>query len=148
MSLNQRNLASIVKVSLLPKDDITAMPELNLATTETAGAVSTGGTWDDVDFTIHSAVYKEKFNKGRGFGTWQVELTGKHVELERFTLDALNKRYIMDVTDANGTRLLVGTKDEPLVLSMEQDSGQPSSGRFATLVVGGELSRRPPIYNP
>lgn len=148
MALNQRNLASIVTVNLLPKDDITAMPDLNLATTETTGAVTTGGTWDTIDFSIHSAVYKEKFDKGRGFGTWQIELSGKHVELERFTQDDLNKRYIMDILDANGTRLLVGTDKEPLMLGMEQDSGQPSSGRFAKLVIGGELSRRPPIYNP
>lgn len=148
MSLNQRNLTSIVVVKLLPKDDITLMPELNLAKTETTNAVTTGGTWIEIEFTIHSAVYKEKFNKGRGFGTWQIKLNGKHVEMERFTIDDLNKRYIMDIEDANGTRLLVGTKQEPVELSIEQDSGQPSSGRFATLFIGGELSRRPPIYNP
>jgi hypothetical protein len=148
MALNQRNLTSIVSVKLLPKDDITSMPDLNLAKTETTGAVTTGGTWIEIDFTIHSAVYKEKFNKGRGFGTWQIELNGKHVEQERFTIDDLNKRYIMDIEDANGTRLLVGTDQEPIELRMEQDSGQPSSGRFATLVIGAELSRRPPIYNP
>ncbi len=148
MALNQRNLASIVTVKLLPKDHITAMPDLNLAKTETTGAVTTSGTWDTIDFSIHSAVYKEKFEKGRGFGTWTIELVGKHVELERFTQDDLNKRYIMDILDANGTRLLVGTDTEPVILGMGQDSGQPSSGRFATLTISGELSRRPPIYNP
>jgi hypothetical protein len=148
MSLNQRNLTSIVSVKLLPKDDITSMPDLNLAQNKTVGAVIHIGYWRTIDFTVHSAVYKEKFNKGRGFGTWQIELTGKHVEKQRFLFDELNKRYIMDIEDANGTRLLVGTDQEPLVLSMEQDSGQPSSGRFATLAIGGELSRRPPMYNP
>jgi hypothetical protein len=148
MSLNQRNLTSIVSVKLLPKDDITAMPELNLAKNKTVGAVVHGGYWRTIDFTIHSAVYKETFNKGRGFGTWQIELTGKHVESQRFLMNEINKRYIMDIEDANGTRLLVGTDQEPLVLSMEQDSGQPSSGRFATLVIDAELSHRPPMYNP
>lgn len=146
--LNQRNLASIVSVKLLPKDDITSMPDLNLAKTETDGPVVTSGTWVDIDFTLHSAVFKETAKQEGGFTVWPVELVGQHVEIDRFTMDDLNKRYIADVTDANGIRLLVGTDEQPLTLTMVNDSGNPSKGHFATLTLGGVLGRRAPIYNP
>lgn len=148
MALNRTNLAGIVSLKLLAKADVTSMPELNLARTETVGPVVTSATWTDVVLEKHSGVMMERCVQKRGVAAWEVELTGDHVEESRLYHDSLSRRYIADITDANGTRVLVGTKDEPLTLSFKHDSGKPSAGRKVVLSLTGELSERSPVYVP
>lgn len=148
MTLNRRNLASIARVFILEKDAIDSMPELNLTRTATTGPVVTSGAWVELEFTKLSAEFKETPKPDNGTVTWNVELTGKHVETERFTNDDLNKRWIADITDANGVRLLVGTDEQPLQFSLVQNTGQPNAGHLAVLSLGNSLSDRPPVYVP
>lgn len=146
MSILKDNVASVASLKLLPKDDISAMPELNLQKTETTGAVATSAQWTELDFSQYSAVLKQKSNNDGGFNTVTVELTGNLIEETDLTIDDLNKRYIADAVLGSGKRLLLGTYLEPLTLEMEHDTGNPSKGSFAKVRLSGVLSRRSPEY--
>jgi len=148
MSLNRPNLASLVQVLLLPIDDITSFPDLNLERDAIESAVTTTGTWEAIDFTKHSAVLSEKAMDKKGVRYWTVEIAGDHVVNEQHRNDAIHKRYIADVTDANGLRMLIGTPDQPLRFETARNSGTPNKGNKNAIKLTTQLNERPPTYRP
>jgi hypothetical protein len=146
--LNRDNVVGIAAIKFIGNNQVASMPLLNVNKSETVGpVVLSQGEWYDLDFEPDTAVMSITSRYEAGHLVWTVSVRVRQAIFDEYADPP--GRALLDVTDKNGRRYLVGTKDEPLPLNTDESTGA-KAGDFGgmDIVLEGRLMNKPPIYNP
>jgi hypothetical protein len=154
-SLNFINTPGVKEIQILHQKGVDEFPDVTHGTNliETAPTLNAGYAWTtDFYFTPYTANYTESEELDRGTNTWSVKVEcfqPKNDEDDIYAAIQLErKRFIIDCTDNDGRRRLVGTKDQPLRLAQRYQLGiKPGEPKGTVFVFEGRLSKRPPFYS-
>jgi hypothetical protein len=147
------NIAEIASIKMLRNVQIGSWPLLNSSQNviNTAVVPSTG-TWTPIDFVIYTAELSVKMVEVNDTEFWDVAVsfTMAKLQADQYRMSAAARyRYVVDVTCANGARLLLGTPEDLLRLSVDDSSGKKGGAMNGSrLVVKARLRQRPPFYTP
>ncbi len=118
---NGFNMGGIVKYNFILVDDVVSIPEAENGKIAGPVVLVTGGVWSKGYGQRGSTVYSEPEEK-TGAGSVFKWLFESVVPKDRTENDVLfykmrNGGFIIDYTDGNGLRKLIGSKSEPLQFS-------------------------------
>jgi len=153
--LNFNNQGGIYSAKLLHNIGVQRIPDVVFGTHRIDGAVvlNSGYAWEAPYFTESTANWTEQ---EKPMGTDSVFVQRVELLIPLHDHDGIyeqivreRKRYLIDLTDRDGNRRLVGTKLQPLQLVHKFETERDPSGRKATvLVFEGETNERAYFYAP
>lgn len=150
--LNEFNSPGLARVRIAPLIAATiGVPYAMRLTQEVvlAGAVE----WSETEFTEGTARYTERKVNENGDSYWECAIAMLRPKGEETWLQQLNEghelRFIADITDHDGQRRLIGTRDEGLLFDISYDTKLWWGDRKEeAIVLTGRFRQRPPFYAP
>jgi hypothetical protein len=133
-------------------ESIQAIPETIGGTIHAEVTLQAGTRWMDCRCTEESMNYKEDPQES-DHGSYFYKEFSAFIPKERpETVDFLNanknRRFILDITDNNGSRRLVGTREEPMYFRSSHDTKDKVSGINGNRIVFyGDGEFKSPFYD-
>lgn len=145
------NLGGVQPFKFIPVDDIASMVEpINSKVLEPV-TLKALARWFNCYATEGTIKYNEEKQQSPHGDYYKAKLTAFIPKDRAEVIEQLkqmnNKLFVIDYTDNNGLRKLVGTIDNPLSFSDTIDTGDNASKRNGyTIEFSGELLKKAPTY--
>jgi hypothetical protein len=145
------NLGGIVKFKFIPVDDVESIDIAIEHIITTPVVLKENKRWFDAYATLGTMQYTEVQEKTPSGDIFKCQLVAAIPKDWADISDQLNKmrnqRFIVDYTDSNGLRKLVGSIDEPLFFKSELNTKNEAAARNEHIITFfGESSHKAYIY--
>lgn len=139
----------------IPVRAVASIPDTDFETNTVTAAptLETDGQWFSGYFAEHSGGYGETKKEPGGDVWFDCKMVGFYPAASADTMNPMlqnmNDRYILDITDKQGNRRLVGTLQEPLDMAYEFMTRTSNAERKGVaFVFSGGLCSPAPFYAP
>lgn len=143
------NLGGNYSFKFIPVGDVDEIPETFEGAVHHAVELKSNTMWFDGECTEHTMSFKDEQRESDHGSYHEKEFTGIVPKDREEMIDLFNRikdqKFILDITDNNGTRKLVGTLTEPMYLTAGMDSKADPSGRneYRISFKGSGIDRSP-----
>lgn len=146
------NIGGANKLRFVPVSGIASIPSIYAGAIQSTVVLKAGYRWYDCYCTLGSLYYKDEQQDGEHGVSFKKEVGGSVPRptddlIEVFsTMD--NGRFVLDVTDNNGHRRLIGTVEEPMYFKRMADTkAAPADKNEYRLLFSGAGTTESPGYN-
>ena len=146
------NLGGINSFRFIPVEGIEEIPSAVNSVIHYEVAVKTGYRWYDGYGTEGSMGFKDDHDDGDHGGfhnkSFVAKVPKERAEVIETLNSAMNRKFVLDITYNNGTRILAGTVKEPMRLVSKYDSktSVPEYNGY-DLLFSGQGVKRSPVYD-
>lgn len=147
------NMGGIEKFRYIPADDVEEIPEANNHLIEDVIILKAGKQWYNAVCTLGTTGYSEKQAETDQGQSYDKSLTGfvpkDSPEMAALFDEMENQRYIIDYTDNNGYRKIIGSLTEPVRFKADGETKTDASGRNGHVITFYSLgSHKSYFYDP
>lgn len=147
------NIGGLESFQFIPVGDVASIARAKDHVITELVTLDTGKAWLDAYVTLGSLAYSEGKNKtihGNHYNRSLVGFVPKDTEALAELFDEMGDvRFIIDYTDNNGVRKLIGSLDSPLVFSSQLSTGNDAAARNGHFITfSGNSPHKAYIYDP
>lgn len=127
------NLGGLLKFKIIPVEHVSSIDIANNHVIEKPVVLNQGKYWYDVYATLGTIGYSETQKETENGSQFECVLSAvvpKDETINAHNFNTMrNQKFIIDYTDSNGMRKLVGSKEEPLFFKSEFTTKEEVAGR-------------------
>lgn len=145
------NLGGLYHFRFIPKNDVNSIPVAISGKICEPVELKSGARWFDFYATEGTQSFNEDQQTNDHGNYFKLKLSGSTPKIRTEVSDIFNEmkdqEFIIDCTDNNGNRRLIGTINEPLRFSFKSDTGNGAQNKNAySFEFYGDVSKVPPTY--
>lgn len=145
------NIGGVYLLKFIPKTDVSSIPATINGKVCEPVILNSGARWYEFYGTEGTKSLKEDQQPSEHGDYFKLKLAGSTPKIRTDVSDIFNEmkdqEFIIDCTDNNGNRRLLGTINEPLRFQFTSDTGNGAANKNAyTFEFYGDVSKVPPTY--
>lgn len=145
------NLGGIFSIKIIPVSDVQSIPMPIKSRILQAVVLKNNTRWYDLYATEQTIKFEEPQQESEHGNFFRCKLTGlvpkDRADVIELFNEMANKLFVIDYTDNNGVRKLIGNLSEPLTFSSNFDTGSTATNKNGySFEFKGDLIKKSPVY--